>query len=107
MLKAGHTFNLLDARGAISVTERAAYIGRIRALSRLVAQAYYDSREKLGFPMLGNPPGVPGLTTDARTPHSRRGRRRSRSNARSIRTDETRFIPIMTHNHPAPCSSNC
>src|SRR6185503_16078290 len=43
VLKAGHTFNLLDARGAISVTERAAYIGRIRALSRLVAQAYYDS----------------------------------------------------------------
>ncbi|WP_244807696.1 MULTISPECIES: glycine--tRNA ligase subunit alpha [Caballeronia] len=55
VLKAGHTFNLLDARGAISVTERAAYIGRIRALSRLVAQAYYDSREALGFPMLGNP----------------------------------------------------
>ena len=43
---------LLDARGAISVTERAAYIGRVRALARLVAQAYYESREKLGFPML-------------------------------------------------------
>lgn len=40
-------------RGAISVTERAAYIGRIRNLSRAVAQAYYDSRERLGFPMLG------------------------------------------------------
>ncbi|HVE49155.1 MAG TPA: glycine--tRNA ligase subunit alpha [Casimicrobiaceae bacterium] len=52
ILKAAHTFNLLDARGAISVTERAAYIGRIRALSRLVAQAYVLSREKLGFPML-------------------------------------------------------
>jgi len=52
ILKAAHTFNLLDARGAISVTERAAYIGRIRALSRLVAQAYVDSREALGFPML-------------------------------------------------------
>ena len=51
VLKAAHTFNLLDARGAISVTERAAYIGRVRTLSRLVAQAYYDSREKLGFPM--------------------------------------------------------
>jgi glycyl-tRNA synthetase alpha chain len=51
-LKAAHTFNLLDARGAISVTERAAYIGRIRNLSRGVAQAYYDSRERLGFPML-------------------------------------------------------
>jgi glycyl-tRNA synthetase alpha chain len=52
ILKAAHTVNLLDARGAISVTERAAYIGRIRTLSRLVAQAYYDSRETLGFPML-------------------------------------------------------
>jgi glycyl-tRNA synthetase alpha chain len=52
IMKASHSFNLLDARGAISVTERAAYIGRVRTLSRLVAQAYYDSREKLGFPML-------------------------------------------------------
>jgi len=51
LLKAAHTFNLLDARGAISVTERAAYIGRIRNLSRSVAQAYYESREALGFPM--------------------------------------------------------
>ncbi|HUH39823.1 MAG TPA: glycine--tRNA ligase subunit alpha, partial [Castellaniella sp.] len=56
-LKAAHTFNLLDARGAISVTERAAYIGRIRNLSRAVAQAYYESRERLGFPMLRQ--GVP------------------------------------------------
>jgi glycyl-tRNA synthetase alpha chain len=55
VLKAAHTFNLLDARGAISVTERAAYIGRIRNLARSVAQAYYDSRERLGFPMLGHP----------------------------------------------------
>jgi glycyl-tRNA synthetase alpha chain len=52
ILKAAHTFNLLDARGAISVTERAAYIGRIRALSRQVAQAYVESREAQGFPML-------------------------------------------------------
>ena len=52
ILKAAHTFNLLDARGAISVTERAAYIGRIRTLSRLVATAYVESREALGFPML-------------------------------------------------------
>jgi glycyl-tRNA synthetase alpha chain len=51
VLKSSHTFNLLDARGAISVTERAAYIARVRALARAVAQAYYDSREKLGFPM--------------------------------------------------------
>jgi len=52
VLKCSHTFNLLDARGAISVTERAAYLGRVRNLARRVAQAYYDSREQLGFPML-------------------------------------------------------
>jgi len=54
VLKCAHTFNLLDARGAISVTERAAYIGRIRNLARAVAQSYYESRERLGFPMLGD-----------------------------------------------------
>jgi glycyl-tRNA synthetase alpha chain len=51
LLKAAHTFNLLDARGAISVTERAAYIGRIRNLARAVAQSYLDSRARLGFPL--------------------------------------------------------
>ena len=51
MLQCAHSFNLLDARGAISVTERAAYIGRIRTLARGVAQSYFDSRERLGFPM--------------------------------------------------------
>ena len=51
VMKCSHTFNLLDARGAISVTERATYIGRVRALARLIAQAYYASREALGFPM--------------------------------------------------------
>ena len=51
MLKTAHTFNLLDARGVISVTERAAYIGRIRDLARAVAQAYYQSRRRLDFPM--------------------------------------------------------
>jgi glycyl-tRNA synthetase alpha chain len=51
VLKAGHTFNLLDARGAISVTERAAYIGRIRNLAKSVAQSFLDSRARLGFPL--------------------------------------------------------
>ncbi len=51
VLKCAHTFNLLDARGAISVTERAAYIGRIRNLARGVAQEYLDSRARLGFPL--------------------------------------------------------
>jgi glycyl-tRNA synthetase alpha chain len=52
VLKASHTFNLLDARRAISVTERQRYILRVRALARGVAQAYFASREALGFPML-------------------------------------------------------
>jgi glycyl-tRNA synthetase alpha chain len=51
VLKTAHAFNLLDARGAISVTERAAYMARIRDLARSVAEAYYESRERLGFPM--------------------------------------------------------
>lgn len=50
VLKAAHSFNLLDARGVISVTERAAYIARIRNLARQVAQAYYESRERLQLP---------------------------------------------------------
>ena len=50
--KASHSFNLLDARRAISVTERQRYILRVRTLSRAVAQAYYAQREKLGFPNL-------------------------------------------------------
>jgi glycyl-tRNA synthetase alpha chain len=52
VMKCSHTFNLLDARGAISVTERAAYIARVRALARSVAKSYYEARERLGFPML-------------------------------------------------------
>jgi tetrameric-type glycyl-tRNA synthetase alpha subunit len=52
VLKASHTFNLLDARRAISVTERARFILRVRTLARGVAQAYYASREALGFPLL-------------------------------------------------------
>jgi len=52
VLKASHVFNLLDARHAISVTERQRYILRVRTLSRGVAQAYLDSREALGFPLL-------------------------------------------------------
>ena len=53
VLKASHAFNLLDARHAISVTERQRFILRVRTLARAVAQAYYDAREALGFPMVG------------------------------------------------------
>ncbi len=52
VLKASHAFNLLDARHAISVTERQRYILRVRNMSTAVAKAYYDRREALGFPML-------------------------------------------------------
>jgi glycyl-tRNA synthetase alpha chain len=54
ILKAAHAFNLLDARHAISVTERQRYILRIRTLSKMVAEAYYAAREQLGFPMCKN-----------------------------------------------------
>jgi glycyl-tRNA synthetase len=52
VIKASHAFNILDARGVISVTERTGYIARIRDLARLIAMEYLDSREKLGFPLL-------------------------------------------------------
>ncbi len=54
VLKCSHTFNVLDARGAISVSERAAYIGRVRNLARRTANAYLELRENLGFPLLKN-----------------------------------------------------
>lgn len=53
VIKASHVFNLLDARHAISVTERQRYILRVRQLSRAVATAYYEARERLGFPLKG------------------------------------------------------
>jgi glycyl-tRNA synthetase alpha chain len=52
MLTASHTFNLLDARQAISVTERQRYILRVRTMSRAICEAYFASREALGFPMV-------------------------------------------------------
>ncbi len=51
VMKASHAFNLLDARHAISVTERQRFILRVRTLARAVAQAYFDSRQALGFPL--------------------------------------------------------
>ncbi|MGI9228443.1 MAG: glycine--tRNA ligase subunit alpha [Gammaproteobacteria bacterium] len=54
VLKASHTFNLLDARHAVSVTERQRFILRVRSLARAVAQAYFEKRESLGFPLCNN-----------------------------------------------------
>ncbi len=66
VLKASHTFNLLDARRAISVTERQRYILRVRQLARAVAKSYYASREALGFPMLAAGPRILIAGADAR-----------------------------------------
>ena len=52
VLKCSHTFNLLDARGAISVTERTGFIARVRNLARVCAQAYVEQREAMGHPLL-------------------------------------------------------
>lgn len=55
VLKASHAFNMLDARHAISVTERARYIGRVRTMAKQIAAAYYEGREALGFPLVKKP----------------------------------------------------
>ena len=68
MAKASHTFNLLDARRAISVTERQRYILRVRTLARAIAQAYYASREALGFPMLKGASSGPTETSPPSLP---------------------------------------
>ena len=52
VLKCSHAFNLLDARGAVSVTERTGYIGRIRTMARMCAQAFVEQRERLGYPLI-------------------------------------------------------
>ncbi len=62
VMKASHAFNMLDARHAISVTERQRYILRVRTLSKAIAEAFYESREKLGFPLCN--------TTESKTDNS-------------------------------------
>jgi glycyl-tRNA synthetase alpha chain len=61
-LKCSHAFNLLDARKAISVTERTRYIGRIRNIARKVAQRYLEQREEMGFPLLNSEKGITAET---------------------------------------------
>ncbi|MCL6612800.1 MAG: glycine--tRNA ligase subunit alpha, partial [Peptococcaceae bacterium] len=58
VLKCSHTFNLLDARGAISVTERTGYIHRVRNLARACAEAYVKQREEMGYPLLKKKGGM-------------------------------------------------
>jgi len=52
-LKTSHTFNMLDARGAVSVAERARYVARVRALARACAEKYLELRKRMGYPLLG------------------------------------------------------
>ena len=66
ILKCSHTFNLLDARGAISVTERTGFIARVRNMARVCAQAYVEQREKLGYPLLKDPSARKALGLDER-----------------------------------------
>ncbi len=73
-LKCSHAFNLLDARGAISVTERAAYIGRVRALARGCAEGYLQMREALGFPLLQATRGKQQRAAAAKAPASAEAR---------------------------------
>jgi len=69
ILRCSHTFNLLDARGAIGVTERASYFGRMRDLTRQVARLYVEQREEMGFPFLK--PQWGGQTSLPANPKSR------------------------------------
>jgi glycyl-tRNA synthetase alpha chain len=82
MVKASHTFNLLDSRHAVSVTERQRFILRVRTLARAVAEAYRESREALGFPLLNrgaappSPVAAPEATPPREAPPSREAPRR-------------------------------
>ena len=69
MSKASHSFNLLDARHAVSVTERQGYILRVRTLAKIVAESYYKKREQLGFPRLSDPVNVPNEDIKAMSEH--------------------------------------
>ncbi len=74
VVKSSHAFNMLDARGAISVSERAQYIGDIRELARLVAEEYLESRKAQGFPLLKHSPEIPKTVQPA---HSGAGKNNS------------------------------
>ena len=71
-IKSSHLFNLLDARGAISVAERTGYIGRVRALARACAAAYIERRESMGFPLLISAKAVPVSKIHNAKPASKR-----------------------------------
>jgi glycyl-tRNA synthetase len=96
-LKCSHTFNTLDARGAISVSERAAYLGRIRDLSRMCARVFVQEREKLGFPILARKLGSGPLSLDDAYEHL------SRANSPSI--DDGDSDTVLTRRPKAAATS--
>ena len=71
-MKTSHLFNVLDARGAISVAERTGYIGRVRALARGCATAYVERREAMGFPLLEQSPDTTQVRLKKKTGRGRR-----------------------------------
>lgn len=81
VLKASHTFNLLDARHAISVTERQRFILRVRTLARAVAQAYFDSRKALGFPLAPEALRKEVLAADENAGKGKKGKNAKKGNA--------------------------
>lgn len=92
VLKASHTFNLLDARHAISVTERQRYILRVRTLARAVAQSYFDSRRKKGFPLASDRIRAEVLTAaeaaDAKAGGNGNGKQKKVKNAKQAQQEQ-------------------
>jgi glycyl-tRNA synthetase alpha chain len=83
VIKCSHAFNMLEARGAISVAERTGYIGRVRKLARLAAQAYLRQRERLGFPMIADAGARARRVEAAREAAAKREEAGARSNAKA------------------------
>lgn len=100
VLKASHAFNLLDARGVISVTERTGYIARIRDLARLVATEYLTAREKLGFPLLDKLPQEEARIPKVKAAPKHFDPRRRETFLLEIGTEElpATFVPIGMQN---------
>ena len=96
VLKCSHTFNLLDARGAISVSERTAFIGRVRKLARMCAEVYLQQREKLGYPLLKVRSEELGVRSEKPVPKSSKLKAQSSTLLLEIGTEE-----IPAHAMPA------
>lgn len=97
VLKCSHTFNILDTRGAVGVTERQALFGRMRDLSRLVAQAYLQQREELGFPWMEKPTLVQVLEKEKKSKQPAL----IVSNKSGVKEPQTFLLEVGTEDLPA------